>query len=118
MPSSDHFEIPVELRDFAERSFEQARFAFDKFMDATQSTMNTFEGQSKVARDATREVSKKIMNFAEQNVATAFDYARKLVRAKDAPTLLALHSEFITSQMRVLYAQVTTLRDMASKVPE
>ena len=63
MPSSDHFEIPAEMRDFAERSFEQARFAFDKFMDATQSTMNTFEGQSKVAQAAATEVSKKIMNF-------------------------------------------------------
>ena len=117
MPSSEHFEIPAEMRAFAERSFEQAKFAFDKFMNATQSTMNTIEGQSKVTQAATKEVSKKIMNFAEQNVASAFDYAQKLVRAKDPQTLLALHSEFISSQIRVLCAQVTTLRDMASKVP-
>ena len=111
MPSSDHFEIPAEMRAFAERSFEQAKFAFDKFMDATQSTMNTIEGQSKVTQAATKEVSKKIMNFAEQNVASAFDYAQKLVRAKDPQTLLALHSEFISSQMQVLCAQTMTLGD-------
>ena len=37
------FEIPPEMLAFAERSFEQAKFAFDKFMDAAQSTMSTFE---------------------------------------------------------------------------
>jgi phasin len=116
MPSSDHFEIPAEMRAFAERSFEQAKFAFDKFMDATQSTMNAIEGQSKVTQAATKEVSKKIMNFAEQNVASAFDYAQKLVRAKDPQTLLALHSEFISSQMQVLCAQTMTLGDLSSKV--
>ena len=35
---------PVEMRVFGEHSFEQAKSAFDKFMDATQSTMNAFEG--------------------------------------------------------------------------
>jgi hypothetical protein len=29
-------EIPAEMRAFAERSFEQAKLAFDKFMDAAQ----------------------------------------------------------------------------------
>ena len=43
MPNPAPFEIPPEMLAFAERSFEQAKFAFDKFMDAAQSTMNTFE---------------------------------------------------------------------------
>lgn len=48
MASPDLFEIHAQMNAFAERSFEQARFALDKFMEATQSTMNTFEGQPKV----------------------------------------------------------------------
>ncbi len=64
------------------------RLAFDKFMEATQSTMNTFEGQSKVAQAGAKEVSQKIMGFAEQNVANAFEYAQKLVQAKDPQTLI------------------------------
>ena len=79
MPSPAPFEIPAEMRAFAERSFEQAKLAFDKFMEAAQSTMTTFEGQSQVAQAGAKEVSNKIMTFAEQNVATAFDYAQKLV---------------------------------------
>jgi len=111
MLSPDPFEI-----HFAERSLEQAKFAFDKFMEATQTAMNTFEGRSKVAQASAKEAGGRIMNFAEQNVANAFDYAQKLVRAKDAQTLLTLHGEFIRAQMQVFREQATMVCDTASKV--
>jgi phasin len=109
------FEIPAEMRAFAERSFEQARIAFDKFMEAAQQTMNTLEGQSKVAQEGAKEINQKIMGFAEQNVATAFDYAQKLVQAKDPQSLMALHGEFVQAQMQVLADQARELTDIASK---
>ena len=109
------FEIPAEMRAFAERSFEQARIAFDKFMETAQSTMNTLEGQSKVAQAGAKEIGQKIMGFAEQNVATAFDYAQKLVQAKDPQSLMALHGEFVQAQMQVLADQARELTDIASK---
>lgn len=109
------FEVPAEMRAFAERSFEQARIAFDKFMEAAQQTMNTLEGQSKVAQEGAKEISQKIMGFAEQNVATAFDYAQKLVQAKDPQSLMALHGEFVQAQMQVLADQARELTDIANK---
>jgi phasin len=116
MPSGAPSETPGETRAFAERSVEQAKFAFDTFMDATQSAMNTFEAQSKVTQAATKGLAKKFMNFAEQNVGSAFDYAQELVRAKDPQALLALHAEFISSQMQALSAQARTLGEMTGKV--
>ena len=109
------FEVPAEMRAFAERSFEQARIAFDKFMEAAQQTMNTLEGQSKVAQEGAKEISQKIMGFAEQNVATAFDYAQKLVQAKDPQSLMALHGEFVQAQMQILADQARELTDIATK---
>src|ERR1700757_4089404 len=90
MPNPAPFEIPPEMLAFAERSFEQAKLAFDKFMDAAQSTIDTFGGQTNVAHAGTREVTQKIKEFTEQNVAAAFDHAQKLVQAKDVQTLLTL----------------------------
>ena len=115
MPNPAPFEIPTEMRAFVERSLEQAKLAFDKFMDAAQSTMNTFDGQSNVAQTSAKEVTQKIKDFAEQNVATAFDHAQKLVQAKDAQTLLTLHGEFVQSQMHVLSEQARVLGEIASK---
>ena len=115
MPNPAPFEIPPEMRAFAERSFEQAKFAFDKFMDAAQSTMSTFESQTNVAQVGAREVTEKIREFAEQNVAAVFDHAQKLVQAKDAQALLTLHGEFIQSQMQVLGEQARALGEVSSK---
>lgn len=115
MPNPAPFEIPTEMRALVERSLEQAKLAFDKFMDAAQSTMNTFEGQSNVAQTGPKEVTQKIKDFAEQNVATAFDHAQKLVQAKDAQSLLTLHGEFVQSQMQVLSEQARVLGEIASK---
>jgi phasin len=99
MPNPTPFEIPIEMRAFAERSLEQAKLAFDKYMEAAQSTTNTLEGQANVARAGAREMTVKIKEFTEQNVAAAFDHAQKLVQAKDAETLLKLHGEFVQSQI-------------------
>ena len=115
MPSPAPFEIPAEMRAFVERSLGQAKLAFDKFMDAARSTMNTFEGQSNLAQTGAKEVAQKIKDFAEQNVATAFDHAQKLVQAKDAQTLLTLHGEFVQSQMQVLSEQARALSEISSK---
>ena len=109
------FEIPVEMRALAEQSFDQARQAFDKFMNAAQATMNTIEGQSKAAQAGAKDVSTKVIAFAEQNVASAFDYAQKLVQAKDPQALLALHNEFVRSQMQTLSEQAKALGDTAAK---
>ena len=111
MPSPDPFEI-----HFAERSLEQAKFAFEKFMAVAEIAINTFEGRSKVAHAGGREAGKKIMNFAEQNVANAFDYAQKLLGAKDLQTLFALHGEYINAQTQMFREQATTVRDVAYKV--
>jgi len=115
MPNPAPFEIPPEMLTFAERSFEQAKFAFDKFMDAAQSTMSAFDSQTNVAQVGAREVTEKIREFAEQNVAAVFDHAQKLVQAKDAQALLTLHGEFIQSQMQVLGEQARALAEVSSK---
>lgn len=109
------FEIPTEMHAFVERSFEQAKLAFDKFMDAAQSTMSTVESQTNVAQAGAKEVTQKIKEFAEQNVAAAFDHAQKLVQAKDAQTLLTLHGDFIQSQIQVLSEQAQALGEISSK---
>jgi phasin len=60
-------------------------------------------------------VGKKAMTFAEQNVANSFEFARKLVRAKDVQDILRLHSEFIRAQMEALSSQAKELGEAASR---
>ena len=112
------FEIPVQMRAFAEQSFDQAKEAFDKFMSAAHTTMATIEGQSKAAQAGAKDINEKVMTFAAQNVATAFDYAQKLVHAPDPQALLQLHSEYVRSQMQVLSEQAKVLGETAKAAME
>jgi phasin len=109
------FEIPAEMIALAEQSFEQARRAFDQFVNAAHSTMNAFEEQARTSQAGGKEIAGKIMSFAEQNVASAFAYAEQLVHAKDPQALLQLHNDYVQSQMRVLGEQAKAVAEAASK---
>jgi hypothetical protein len=87
-------------------------------MGAAQSTMSTFEGQSKAAQAGAKDINEKVMTFAAQNVATAFDYAQKLVHAPDPQALLQLHSDYIRSQMQALSDQAKALGESAKAAME
>jgi phasin len=111
----DQFEIPADMRAFAERSVEQAKQAFDGFISAAHQAVNAFEGQAESARKGARQVTEKAMSFAEKNVANSFEFAQQLVRAKDPQEVLKLQAEFIRGQMQVLADQVRELGETAGK---
>ena len=85
----EQFAIPNEMRSFAEQSVAQARQAFDGFLQAANQAMGQFQGQAQAARSGAQEIAQKSMAYAEQNVAATFDFAQKLMRAKDAAELMA-----------------------------
>lgn len=56
------------------------------------------------------------MHYAEQNVAATFDFAQKLMQAKDAAEVMGLQSEYLRRQMQALSAQVHELGQSAAKM--
>jgi hypothetical protein len=46
-----------------------------------------------------------MMDFAEQNVLNSFDFAQRLVRAKDLEEMTRIQAEFVRSQMAALSSQ-------------
>ncbi len=109
------FEIPSEMRHVAEQSVAQAKQAFDGFMTAAQQAVSALEGQAAVAQASAKDMGKKAMSFAEQNVASSFEFAQKLVRAKDVQEVMQLQAEFARAQMEALGAQAKELGESATK---
>ncbi len=105
MADDKTYEVPVEMRDFAERSVEQARKAFEGFMGAAQKAAGSLEGATDNLRSGARDVSTKSMTFAEANVRAAFDHAQRLVKAKNIQEVMQLQSEYLRSQMAALQEQ-------------
>jgi phasin len=100
------YEIPPELRDFAEKSVEQARKAIDGFMGAARKTADTLESSATTVQDKAKDVSRKIYSYAEQNLAAAFDLAQRLVRAKDVQEAMQIQAEYVRSQFAAMQAQM------------
>jgi phasin len=115
MAASDRFEVPPELRTFAEKSVEQARQAVDGFISAAHHAMSAFEGQAETARKGARDVTEKAMTFAERNMASAFAFAHDLVRARDLQEVLRLQADYIRRQMETLTEQARELGESTSK---
>jgi phasin len=118
MALTDRLEIPPEMRAFAEKSVEQAKQACDGFLSAAHNAVNTLEGQAETARKGAKDATEKAMGFAEQNIASSFEFAQRLVRAKDAQDVLKLQADFIKQQMQVLTEQARELGESAKKVGE
>ena len=109
------FEIPVDIRTAAEHGIEQARAAFDRFMESAKTGLEAVEDRSKVAQDSARDIRTTVMSFAEQNMAKTFEYVEKSMTAKDPQALMQLQIDFIRTQMEGLSQQAKALGDSVSR---
>lgn len=109
------FEIAPEIRKFAEQSVEEARKAFDCFITAAQSAANDIEERANSAQAGVKDVGERAMTFAERNVTSSFEFAQKLVRAKDTEEIMKLQADYVQSQIKTLNDQAKEIGSMASR---
>jgi phasin len=111
-----NFEIPAEMRALAEKSVEQARQAFDTFMSAAQQAASSADKQAAGARASAQEVGKLAVRNAERNIASSFEFAQRLIRAKDSDEVMALHADYVKRQIAALSDQVKELTRETAKM--
>lgn len=110
-----NFDLPQNMKDFAEAGFEQARKAFENVMGAAQKTATTLEDQGHAAQASARELSGKAIEFAEANIRASLDHADRLLKAKDIPEALKLNSEHIQERMRALAEQANEMGQVVTR---
>jgi phasin len=106
---SSAFQVPPEMRAFAEQSVVQAKQAFDSVVSAAKGTMSSLEGQAAAAHAGVRDVQRKAIAFAEQNVDASFDFARRLLAAKTGEDVAKIQAEFLRSQIETFGEQTREL---------
>lgn len=111
-----NFEIPPEMRAFAEQSVAQAKQAFDGFIAAARQMAATTENQAISARLGVKDIGELAIGFAERNIASSFEFAQKLLRAKDIQQVMALHSDYVSQQTGALADQAKELSQRAAKM--
>ena len=109
MNTTSQFEIPTDMRKITEQSLEQVRTAINGYLQFCQRAVpgNVMGGS---------ELTNKVLGYAEHNVASAFDFAQRLVQVRDVQALAKLQMEFIQAQMQALTEQTKDLSETATKV--
>ncbi|HXX07485.1 MAG TPA: phasin family protein [Pseudolabrys sp.] len=114
--ASMRFEIPSDMRALAEKSVEQAKQAFDIFISAAQHAVSSAESQAATAQAGAKEVGELAMNFAERNIVSSFEFAQKLLQAREPKDVVALHTDYVNKQIASLSDQAKELSRRAVKM--
>jgi len=131
--------VPYEVRDFAERSMDQAQKAFDGFIGVVNAVIEdeapqpaegqgeTAQGeiaqgdiaQGDIAQDlaSAANLSRLAVGFAERNVQGAFELARNMMHARDLTQVLELQRDFLEVQMKSLKSQMRSLEKASAPGP-
>jgi phasin len=110
MAEKPSFEIPPELRDFAEKNVEQARVAYGQFMDFLANAMGAWANTAGTAEmTGFKAMQDKAIAFAKENAERSFALASDLARAKDIQEVLTLQSRYAQTQMQTFGIQAQQL---------
>lgn len=96
------YEIPAEIRDLTAKSVEEARKAFQGFIEAAHKATAQAEGTANALQSSVKDISTKALSFTESNVKAAFDHAQKLIHAKDPQEIIAHQTEFVKKQLAAI----------------
>ncbi|HXD46184.1 MAG TPA: phasin family protein [Pseudolabrys sp.] len=113
---NSRFDMPAEMRAFAEKGLEQAKTAFDAFATAAQQAAAATQTQVMSAQSGARELGQLALRYTERNISSSFEFAHKLMHAKDAGEVAALHTDYVSSQMAALSEQAHELGRRAGKM--
>lgn len=103
--STQSFEIPAEFREFADKSVDQARNAFGTFLNGAVKTSEQLRNSASTVQSTLHAAVLKSLDHAKANAETTFDYAQRVVRAKDPREAFEIQSEFLKTQFAAFQAQ-------------
>lgn len=112
------FEMPAEMRDFAEKSVDQARNAVGTLIGTAVKANEQLQTSSKTLQNTMEGALAKSLDHVQQNANATFDFAQKLVRTRDLREAFTLQSEFLKSQIAVMQSQAKDLGALAQKATQ
>ena len=86
------FEVPEQMRAFAEKGVSQARDSYAKFKDVAESHNSAIEAVFTTASKGASQYSAKLMEMMKSNTTASLDFAQELLGAKSPSEAMELWS--------------------------
>jgi phasin len=110
------FEVPEQMRAFAERGVSQARDNYAKFKDAAETHNGTIEAVFTTASKGASAYSAKVMEFMKANASAQLDFAHELLGIKSPSEAMELWTAHARKQFETFTAQAKELAELSQKV--
>jgi phasin len=110
------FEVPEQMRAFAEKGVSQARESYAKFKDVAESSNGTIEAVFTSAGKGASEYSAKLMDIMKTNTTANLDFAQELVSVKSLPQAMELLTAHARKQFEAFTTQSKELVEITQKV--
>jgi len=118
MQAGPQMEIPEQIREMAERNVEQARAAYNQFLDMARQVQELVNKSSGAMAESVAEIQARALRFAEENAEAGFEFASELARAKDLKEYLEIQSRHSQKQMDIYARQAEELGRMLSELAQ
>src|ERR1700746_1865843 len=96
------FEVPEQVRAFAEKGVSQARDNYAKFKDAAETHNGTIEAVFTTASKGASAYSAKLVEFFKANTSSSLDFAQELFGVKTPAAALELWTTHAKKQFETL----------------
>lgn len=110
------FQVPEQVRAFAEKGVSQAREGYQKLKEAAETNNGAIEAAYTSATKGAGDFTAKVIDIAKTNTESAFDFAQALLGVKSLPEAFELVNSHARKQFETLTAQSKDLADLTQKV--
>src|SRR5258708_16925404 len=110
------FEVPEQMRVFAEKGVSQARDSYAKFKDAAETHNGTIEAVFTTASKGFSEYSAKLMEMMKANTTASLDFAQELLGVKSHSEAMELRTSHAKKQYETRTAQTKQLAELSQKI--
>ena len=110
------FEVPEQMRAFAEKGVSQARDNYAKFKDVAETHNGTIEAVFTSLSKGASEYSARLMEIVKANTTTNLDFAQELLGVKSPSEAMELWTSHARKQLETVTAQAKELSELGQKV--
>jgi phasin len=110
------FEVPEQMRAFAEKGVSQARDNYARFKDVAETNNSTIEAVFSNASKGYSEYSAKMMEILKANTSASLDFAQELVAVKTPSEALELWTSHTKKQFEAASAWSKELAELSQRV--
>ena len=110
------FEVPEQMRAFAEKGVSQARDNYARFKDVAESNNSTMEAVFASAGKGASEYSAKLMEIIKANTTASLDFAQAMIGVKTPSEAMELWTGHAKKQFESISVWSKELAELSQKV--